>query len=121
MSARAASASSNELQAAEQVTELLLLGAEIADVPRMRRHFDRHAFADGDAVRLQAFDLLRIVGDEANLRHLQIAQDLRRDAVIATVFLETQLEVRFDGVASLILQRVGTHLVRETDAAPFLM
>ena len=54
-------------------------------------------------------------------RDAEVAQDLRADAVVAPVLLEAELEVRLDRVAALVLQRVGAHLVRQADAAAFLV
>src|SRR6185437_8206207 len=47
--------------------------------------------------------------------------DLRADSIVAQVLLESELQIRFDGVEALVLQRVSLDLVREADSAPFLM
>src|SRR3954463_10527595 len=103
------------------MTQLRLLGAEVLDVPGMRRHLERRARHDADAVRLEAADLLRVVGQQADVTHAEVAQYLRTDAVVAQIVAEAELEVRLDGVAALILQRVGADLVRQPDPPALLV
>ena len=47
----------------------------------------------------------------------EVDEDLRADAVLARVGREAELHVGLDGVAALVLQRVGADLVAEADAA----
>src|SRR6185369_16302408 len=51
----------------------------------------------------------------------EIEQDLRADAVLAEVGLETESLVRLDRVGPAILQLVRLELVQQTDAPPFLV
>ena len=51
----------------------------------------------------------------------EVAQDLGTDAVVTEVFLEAELEVGLNGVASAVLQRVGADFVGEADTAAFLV
>ena len=102
------------------MSELLLLRAQIVDVPLMRRDFDRPPLDDLDAVPRQPGDLLGIVREQANLGDAQVAQDLRRDAVVAAVVLEAELEVCFDRVTALILKRIGADLVRQPDTSALI-
>src|SRR5262249_27286993 len=103
------------------MSELRLLGAQIVDVPGMRRHLERSARDDADAVGLQASDLLGIVGEQADALDTEVAQDLRADAIVTQVFAEAQLEVRLDRVPPAILQGIRADLVGESDATAFLM
>src|ERR1051325_10389089 len=98
------------------MSHLPLLGAEVFDVRRLRRDFDRHELDDCESVAFQPDDLPRIVREQADFLHAEIAQNLRADAVVSEVFLETELKVRLDGVQPLVLQRVRLYLVREPDA-----
>src|SRR5262245_57276182 len=95
-----AMASADELEAAEEVAELLLLRAQVGDVAAPCRHFEREPLDDLDPVVLQPDHLARIVGQEAHLAHAEIAQDLRADPVVPQVGLEAELEVGLDRVAS---------------------
>src|SRR5205085_12446441 len=62
----------------------------------------------------------RVVGHEPHRGDTEVDEDLRTDAVLATVDREPELDVRLDGVATLILQAVRAHLVAEPDATPFV-
>ena len=106
----------------KQMAELLLLRAQVAMLPGSRRHLDRHALDDADAVRLETLDLLGVVGHEADLAQAQVAEDLAADAVVAPVLREgPSSSVGLDGVQALFLQGVGVELVRQADAAAFLV
>src|SRR5262249_42876367 len=105
----------------EQMAELRLLGAQVADVPGPRLGLERCPRHDVDAVALEAADLLRVVGEEPDPADAEVAQDLCPDAVVAQILAEAELEVRLDGVAALILERVGADLVRQPDSAALLM
>src|SRR6185369_4147113 len=105
----------------KQMTELLLLRAEVFDVRRVRRDFYGHAFDDRKAVAFETDDLTRIVRQEADFLHAEIAKDLGADTVVPEILFKAQLEIRFDGVATLVLQRVGLDLVGKADAAALLV
>src|SRR2546426_4627708 len=77
--------SAGALEPGEKVSELGLLGAEVLDVARVRRHLERCARHHVHAVALESPDLLRVVGEEPYPVHAQGAQDLRPDAVFAQV------------------------------------
>ena len=55
--------------------------------------------------------MIRMVDDA------EVDEHLRADAVLARVGGEAELHVGLDGVAALVLQRVGADLVAEADAA----
>ena len=82
------------------MAELRLLGAQIVDVAGVRRHLERHALRDLDAVRLEAGDLRGLLVSRRTRSHAEVAQDLRADAVVAQILLEAELEVGLDRVAS---------------------
>ena len=46
----------------------------------------------------------------------EVGEDLGSRAVVARVCRQAQLEVRIDGVASAILEFIGTELVEEPDS-----
>ena len=103
------------------MAELLLLGPEVSDVAAPRRHLERHALDDVDAVALQPGDLARVVGQEPDALDAEIAQDLRADPVVARILLEPELQVGLDGVPPAVLERLRPDLVREPDAASLLV
>src|SRR5262249_2018178 len=109
------------LEPGEQVAELGLLGAQIADVPGARLGLQRRPRHDVDAVGLEAADLLRGVGEEPDPADARVSHALRPDAVVAQILAEAELEIRLDGVATLILERVGANLVCQPDPPALLV
>ena len=105
---------------AEQVAELVLLGAQVRDVLGGRHGLHRHPLDDLEAVALDAAVLRRVVRHQPHRRDAEVDEDLRADAVLARVGREAELEVGLDGVAALVLQRVRAQLVAEPDAAAFV-
>src|SRR6266852_3696784 len=75
------------LELREQMTEFFLLGSQVIDITDVRRDFERHP-RDFHAVALQAFDLVRIVGQKPHFTDSEVAQNLGADTVVAEVFLE---------------------------------
>src|SRR5215468_4650909 len=65
------------LEIGQQMTEFYLLGAQVMNIGVTRRNFQRDALGDIRTVYLQAGDLTRIVSQQRDLFHTQIAQDLR--------------------------------------------
>src|SRR5690606_40741873 len=78
------------------------------------------AAGDPQAVALEADDLARVVRQQADRAQSEIEQNLRADAVVAQVRLETERLVRLHRVLPLVLQRIRADLVRQPDAAAFL-
>src|SRR5439155_432704 len=112
--------SGEKRERAEEVTELLALGAQVFDVVVVRRRLERDPFEHLDPVALEPADLPRVVGEEAHLRCADVAEHLRGDAVVAEILLETEIEVRLHGIATLVLQRIGADLVAEADTPALL-
>ena len=102
---------------AEQVPELVLLGAQVRDVLVVRHRVQRHPLDDLEAVALDAAVLRGIVRHQPHGGDAEIDEDLRADAVLARVGREPELEVGLDRVAALVLERVRAQLVSEADAA----
>src|SRR5215213_1307315 len=69
----------------ERVAKALALGPQVLLVVRVGHRLDRQLIADRQPVALEAVDLLRVVGQDANAREAQIHQDLGADAVVAKV------------------------------------
>src|SRR5262245_32435057 len=109
------------LQPGQEMAELRLLGAEVLDVPRVRGDLERRARDDVDPVALEAADLLRVVREEADAAHAEVAEDLCADAVVAQILAEAELEVRLDRVEAAVLERVRADLVGEADPASLLV
>src|SRR3989441_2484558 len=104
----------------EEMPELVALRAQVFQIRVGRRDLDRHALGDVQAVALQPDDLLRVVGEEREVLHAQVDENLGADPVVAQVGLEAEGLVGFDGVLALILKLVRAHLVHETDPPPLL-
>src|SRR5262249_3052766 len=87
----------------------------------VRRNFERQPFGDRQTVPLDPDKLARVVAEKAHRSNAELAQDLYADAVIALIRLEAEPLVRFDRVEAFVLQLVRADLVREADAASFLV
>ena len=96
------------------------LGAQVGLVVRVGLDADGHRLDDLEAVAGEADDLLRVVGQQADLPHAEIEEDLRAEAVLAQVGREAELEIGLHRVEALLLQLVGVDLRGEADAAPLL-
>ena len=80
---------------------LVLLGFEVALVVLVGLDDDGHYFGDFEAVAFEAGAFDGVVGDEAHLGDLLVAQYLCTDAVVALVGLEAELKVGIHGVETL--------------------
>jgi len=72
-------------------------------------------------VVLDTGQLARVVSEHAHGLDAQITQNLDTESVLALVGAEAEPLVGFDRIVALILQGVRADLVREADAAPFLI
>ena len=81
---------------------------------------ERHAFADGEAVCLQLCDLVRIVGDQPQLPNTKLFQHTACRHEVALVHLKAKRMVGINRVETIILKRIGPHLVEKADIPPFL-
>src|SRR5438128_6910807 len=104
----------------EEMPDVSSLRAQVFQIRVGRRDLNRHALGDVQAVALQPDDLLRVVGEEPEVLHAQVDENLGADPVVAQVGLEAEGLVGFDGVLALILKLVRAHLVHETDPPPLL-
>ncbi len=82
--------------AAAQRGRALLAAALRADAA-LRRWHQRQALGDGDAVRAHAVVLGWVVGQQRDGAHAQVAQDVRRHAVVARIHLRGGKRVRRGG------------------------
>src|SRR5260221_3241627 len=106
--------------APQDVAELFLLRLQVPPVRIGGRDLDGQAAHDLEAVAFEADELPRVVGEQTDLLHPELDQDLRADAVVALVGLEAERLVGLDRVLALVLELIGHQLVDETDAAPLL-
>src|SRR5207247_10607840 len=67
----------------KEMPELVALRAQVLPVGFVGRDLDRHALGDVQAVALQPDDLLRVVGEQPEVLHAQIHEDLGADPVVA--------------------------------------
>ena len=95
-------------------------GAEVGEVLGVDGRVKFNALGDGDVEGGEAFDFVRIVGDEAHRFNFEIVEDERGNVVLALVGLMTEREICLNRVVALILQIVSAQFVEQADAAPFL-
>ena len=101
--------------------ELGLLGAEIRACQPGGCNLERQRGRHRETVAFEPHELARVVGQQPHAPHTEFAQDLGADPVVPLVRLEPELLVGLDGVIALVLELVGPDLVRQTDAAAFLV
>ena len=80
----------------------------------------RFAPFDLDAAGGKARHLVGVVCQQPHPMHAQLAQHGRRDEEITLIRAIAQRPVRIECVEPLVLQRIGTQLVHQPDAAAFL-
>src|SRR5688572_10449867 len=103
------------------MSELVLLGLQIASGEVGRRNFQRNRVGNRQPVTLQPDELPWIVREKPHGLHAEVAENLSADSVIALVRLEPQPLVRLDRIETAVLQLVRADLVRQPDAAAFLI
>lgn len=104
----------------EVMPELRLLRADITLVFLAHGHRKRHAFADGNTVLRERVELRRVVAHQPHRRHAEDPEDRGGGVVFTGIVGQAEVEVRLDGVAPLLLQRVSANLVAQADPAPFM-
>ena len=87
----------------QEVAELGFFGAEIFFVVGTGGDLDRHPFDHLQAVAFDADNFARIVGNQPDAVQPELHEDLCADAIVAQIGLETELQIRFDGIAARIL------------------
>ena len=96
------------------------LGREVGGVGpgKVQRGGDLPGDRDAQAGQLSA--LVRVVAQQPDAVSAERVQHLGRAGVVALVGPVTECEIRFVGIQTTILQRVGIEFVIQSDAAPFL-
>ena len=106
---------------ADQVAHFFVLGLEVALEGWFAGDGGGDALGDEDAGGFEAADFVRVVGDEADGRDLEVFEDFGGELEVAVVGFVAQLLVGFDGIGALVLELVGAELGHEADAAAFLL
>jgi hypothetical protein len=99
------------------VTHTIALRLEIAQVFFGRSKIKSHSLNDFNTFGFKAFKLGGVIGDQAHLFDTEITQDARTNRIVTIVNCETKFSVCVNGVTALVLQRICTDLVGDTDAA----
>jgi hypothetical protein len=73
------------------VSQLLPLGIEIPGVLLSRRRHDCNSVFHNQPVSFKTDELARIVRERTNALQLEIEKNLRADAIVSQVWLESQL------------------------------
>jgi len=102
------------------VAELVPFRLEVEFVVGVGGQAEGELFHDSEAVSVEPDDLFRVVGEEADLAHAEVMEDLGAHAVVAEVGGESEFLVGFHGVAAVFLEFVGMDFGGESDAASFL-
>lgn len=103
------------------MSHFFALGFEVALEGGFDGDLGGEALDDLDAGGFEGGDLLRVVGEEADLGDAEVLEDGGGELEVAAVGLEAKLEVGFDGVEALVLQLVGAELGHEADATALLL
>src|SRR3989442_11041696 len=94
----------------QQVSHFLLLGLEVSAGILVGGDFEGYPLDDLEAVPPEGRELAGIVGQHADLPASEVAEDLRPDAVVPVVGLESELVIGLDGVPAPVLQLIGAQL-----------
>ncbi len=97
-----------------------LLRPHVRDVVPVRLQEDRNALDHVDPEALERRKLLGVVAEQADTDGAKVAKNVRAGDVVPRVSGEAERLVCLDGVESLLLERVGSYLVEQADAAAFL-
>lgn len=93
------------------MSHLLLFCFEISFVDLVWFDDDGNGVLYLDAMCGQSDSFGGIVSDETDVGGLEIAQNLRADAVVALIGFESEFKIGFYRIAAQFLQMVGTELV----------
>src|SRR5699024_3206291 len=107
-------------QVDEVVAEPSPLGGEVGEVLRGGVGAEVHRGGDLDPAADQGVGLLRVVGEQRDRVHAEVGEDAGDGGEGARVHGQAEVEVRLDGVAAGVLQRVGAQLLDQADAAPLV-
>lgn len=96
-----------------------LFDFQIELVKRVSVDNDRHSFAYGDAIAGKTHTFGRIISDQTNAGQAQVGKDLSSDTIITQIRSKAQLNIGFNGIITLILQRISPDFIRQTDTTSF--
>src|SRR5208337_2033980 len=83
-------------------------------------HFDRHPCNHSEPITFKTHDFFRIIGKKFDLADAEVPDNLRTNAIIPEIGLETKREVRLYCVLAFVLKFVSLELAFQADSAPFL-
>src|SRR6266852_829576 len=89
--------------ASEHMAQLHFFRLEVFRIVRVGFAPNRHLLDHLESIPFQPNHFLRVVGQEAELAHAQIEEDLRAETVIAQIARVTKLGVCFHGIESFLL------------------
>ena len=87
----------------QQVAHFFTLGPQIEVIVLLRGDFDGYPLGDLQTKAGQAVDLVRVVGEQPQLFHPQVPEDLGSDPVLPQVGGEAQLDVGLHRVISAMV------------------
>ena len=95
------------------VTHAVALCIQVVLVFGVRGDGDGDVLHDIESVAGKPLDLERVVGEEAQVAHTEVAQYLGSDSVVAQVGGVAELDVGIHGVVALLLELLGVQLIVE--------
>ena len=93
---------------------------QVTPVVGIDRRLERNAGGDLDAGFCEPVEFCRVVGKQHDPRAVQGSQHERRNSIVALIVLEAEHRVGVARIEPRVLQSIGSHLVRKTNAAAFL-
>ena len=99
------------------MAESITFGGEIRAILVGDGRNDWNTFHHTQAVTRNAAVLCGIVGHQAQLSCAEVGEDLRTNAVLATVDRQPELRVGIHGVEALVLEGIRANLVADADTA----
>src|SRR5690554_1599128 len=99
------------------MTHAVNFGLKVGGVLGVLAKVVRNTFGNLDAGGAHGLDLGRVIGHQAHRGEAKVVKDRGGGAVLAPVHGEAQVRIRVDGVAALVLQRVGLDLAQNADSA----
>mmetsp|Transcript_114 Transcript_114/g.332 ORF Transcript_114/g.332 Transcript_114/m.332 type:complete len:271 (-) Transcript_114:415-1227(-) len=95
-------------------------GGEVAAVVPVLTDFQGHTLGYSNIAGLHHRHFGGIVGQQTNGRESKLLQDVRAQPKIPFIILKPQPMIGLHRIKTLILERIGAHLVGQPNASPFL-
>ena len=105
----------------QQVAHLLFLGHKIPESWLLGLDLEWNPLDDIEAGVTKGLQLLGIIRHQADPARAKLANHLCALVIFALVDIEAESKVGLDRIGTLVLKRVGTDFINDTDSTAFLM